>query len=248
MSVSVCLTTYNGEKFIKDQIDSILCQLSDDDEIIVSDDGSTDKTCQIILSFQDRRIKLFNHQVSELYKYKSVNYRITRNFENALKNASGDIIFLADQDDIWGKNKIQEILNLFLKEKVSLVIHDAVVVNIEMKVQSDSYFQIIQSGPGIIRNLIKNSYLGCCMAFDRKILDRSLPFPENLIAHDMWIGLIAEKYSTVRFLNKPLIQYRRHDLTATTSSKSSENSIFYKLEYRIQFLLQFLRRVYLNKK
>lgn len=248
MRVSVCITTFNGEEFIQNQIDSILCQLSENDELIVSDDGSTDQTCGIIASYNDNRIKLFKHQAPGLYKQKPINYRITRNFENALKHAGGDIIFLADQDDQWEKNKVSEILAIFREEQVNLVLHDAMVVDKEMKVQSGSYFRVIRSRPGIIHNLVKNSYLGCCMAFDRKILNRSLPFPEHLIAHDMWIGLIGEKYGKVRFLGKPLIRYRRHDLTATTSGKSSGNSILYKLEYRIQFLIQFLGRVYFNPK
>jgi glycosyltransferase involved in cell wall biosynthesis len=243
MSVSVCIATHNGSEFIKDQIDSILCQLSDDDEIIISDDESTDKTRQIIQSYQDARIKLFNHKTSASYRNKPVNYRITKNFENALKNATGDIIFLADQDDMWEKTKVQEILKLFQEEKVNLVLHDAVVVNKELQVQFNSYFQITHSRPGLLKNIIKNSYLGCCMAFDREILNKSLPFPDELIAHDMWIGLLAERYGRVLFLNKQLISYRRHSSTATTSGNNSGHSILFKISYRVQFLFQYLLRI-----
>ena len=89
--ISVCMATYNGEKYIQEQIDSILCQLSKDDELVISDDHSTDATCDIIKSYNDRRIKLF---LNELAK------GVTHNFENALLHSKGDIIFLADQDDV----------------------------------------------------------------------------------------------------------------------------------------------------
>lgn len=104
--VSVCMATFNGEKFIKEQIDSILCQLSDYDELIVSDDGSTDKTVDIIKSYNDRRISIFNHVRN--FETNSLTSIVSSNFENAIKHAKGDYIFLSDQDDVWLPNKISE--------------------------------------------------------------------------------------------------------------------------------------------
>lgn len=107
--ISVCMATYNGGRFIKEQIDSILPQLSQYDELIVSDDGSTDRTLEIIASYKDERIKVFHHQKTgnKYYPTLKVCYS-TNNFENALKQAKGDYIFLCDQDDIWEKNKVEE--------------------------------------------------------------------------------------------------------------------------------------------
>ncbi|MDE5758415.1 MAG: glycosyltransferase, partial [Allobaculum sp.] len=90
--ISVCIATYNGERYIETQIRSILDQLNEDDEIIISDDSSTDRTLDIIRSLNDSRIKLFAGN-----KFHSRTF----NFENALKQATGDFIFLSDQDDIW---------------------------------------------------------------------------------------------------------------------------------------------------
>ena len=96
--ITVCLAAYNGEKYIEEQINSILCQLSLNDELLISDDGSTDKTIKIISDLNDPRIKLFKNN------FKSVQ----KNFEFLLQNSIGEIIFLSDQDDIWEKNKISE--------------------------------------------------------------------------------------------------------------------------------------------
>ena len=95
--ISVCMATYNGENFIKEQIDSILPQLSDDDEIVISDDGSTDKTVDIIENYGDSRIKLLKYN-----SFRSTIY----NLENALKDSKGDVIFLCDQDDKWNEDKV----------------------------------------------------------------------------------------------------------------------------------------------
>jgi hypothetical protein len=115
-----------------------------------------------------------------------------RNFENAINKAKGDFIFLSDQDDLWLEYKVEKMM-MALKD------HDVVVSNAYMgdgslNVIMDSYFEWRNSKAGIIKNLIRNSYLGCCMAFKRKVLDKAMPFPKNIPMHDMWIGMIAEVY------------------------------------------------------
>ena len=103
--ISVCLATYNGELFLKEQLTSILKQLGDSDEVVVSDDGSTDLTLTILQEFNDPRIKVFHHDKRK-QKY-SFDYA-THNFENAINNSSGDVIFFSDQDDIWMPDKIEK--------------------------------------------------------------------------------------------------------------------------------------------
>ena len=107
--ISVCMATYNGERYIKRQIDSILYQLGEDDELIISDDGSTDRTLEIIKKYNDSRIKIYEHiKKAELSKVKKLRnfYYATSNFENALIHSRGEYIFLADQDDIWESEKV----------------------------------------------------------------------------------------------------------------------------------------------
>ena len=126
--ISVCMATYNGERFIKEQIDQILPQLSQDDELIISDDGSTDRTLEIIASYKDERIKVFHHQKkgNKYYPTLSLCYS-TSNFENALQQAKGDYIFLSDQDDIWEKNKVKICVELL--RNYDYVIHNFSVIN-----------------------------------------------------------------------------------------------------------------------
>ena len=237
--ISVCIATYNGEKYIKEQLDSIICQLGEDDEIIISDDESNDNTIQIIENFKDPRIKIFSHSPNRKTKYRFD--LTTRNIENALSKAQGDFIFLADQDDIWVENKVKKIIPLF--EKYSLILHDCTIIDNSKKVLHESYFKLIKSKSGIINNLIKNSYLGCCMAFKKSILKKSIPFPISPIPHDIWIGLIAELKENVFFSNEKLIQYRRHENKLSSSSLKSNNSICFKLKYRL-FILKNLIKNY----
>ncbi|GGE55676.1 glycosyltransferase involved in cell wall biosynthesis [Pedobacter psychrotolerans] len=202
--ISVCLATYNGSHFIKRQLESVLPQLSSEDEIIISDDSSVDDTIDIIKTFNDNRIKIFTGN----------NFRNPAlNFGFAMEQAKGDIVFLCDQDDIWFDTKIKD--HLEVHEKYDLVISDAIVVDPELQIIYPSFFSARNSKSGILHNLLKNRYIGCCMSFNRKTLGHALPFPDGLHMHDWWIGLVAELKGEVYFLNKPLMYYIRHSNNAS---------------------------------
>jgi glycosyltransferase involved in cell wall biosynthesis len=206
--ISVCIATYNGEKHIKSQLDSIIPQLSENDEVIISDDGSTDETVSIIESYQDKRIQIIR-----------ANYHSpVLNFENAIKQSKGDYIFLSDQDDIWIDTKVARFLTYL--EKYHLILSDCVIVNDSLSIISPSFFRQRESKSGLIRNLYKNSYMGCCMAFRKELLSSALPFPKGIHMHDWWLGLVAEVFGSVFFLNEPLILYRRHGKNASPTGES----------------------------
>lgn len=208
--VSVCMATYNGDLFIQKQLKSIIKQLSKEDEIIISDDGSTDRTIELIKAFNDDRIKIFENKNSQ---------GPIGNFENALRKASGDIIFLADQDDEWMNDKIKKHLHHHVL--ADLVISDAVVEDEFNKVIFPSFFKQRKSRPGFWNNILKNSYIGCCMSFNKKILNLATPFPKNIHMHDWWIGLVAELKGKTYFLDEPLMYYKRHSNNASgTLTKS----------------------------
>jgi len=229
--ISVCIPTYNGEKYIKEQLGSILYQLSESDEVIISDDFSTDATLKIIENFKDNRIKIFpnNHFHSPIF-----------NLENALKQANGDFIFLSDQDDIWLPNKVE--ITLKALEKFDLCVSDCELIDADGRLLYPSFFKLNHSKKGFFNNLIRNSYLGCCMAFRRDILKYILPFPPSIAMHDIWIGLCVELWGNSLFIENKLIKHRRHgDNTSTTSGKS-KLSIVYKIKYRLNFLYQLLKR------
>jgi glycosyltransferase involved in cell wall biosynthesis len=225
MSISVCIATYNGEKYLHEQIDSILRQLGEDDEIVISDDSSTDKTIEIIESFHDKRIVLLQKQTFHSHVY---------NFENALKHAKGDTIFLADQDDIWLPHKVSHMLALL--QKCDLVLSDAKMVNALKEPICDSFFTFHHSKRGFFKNLYQNSYLGCCMAFNRKLLEIALPFPKYINMHDWWIGMNAELYSSIIFTHEPLVLYRRHEEALTPVDKQSSNTFLQKIGFRLAML------------
>lgn len=230
--ISVCMATCNGEKYIHKQLESILSQIGESDEIIISDDSSSDKTVEIIKTFDDKRISLFENN-----RFHSPVY----NFENALKKATGDMIFLSDQDDIWMENKTKIMMDLL--QQYDIVLSDCIIVNEKEEIIHESFFKARGSKKGFLNNLIKNSYMGCCMAFDRKILDIALPFPENLPMHDMWIGVIGELYGTTYFCDQKLVKYRRHENSASPTSGPSPYTIIDKISLRANLLLSITARL-----
>jgi len=242
--ISVCITTYNGEKHIQAQLESIICQLKLDDEIIISDDGSTDKTIDIINSFNDTRIKIFNHIKSNNFN-KYPFYKITKNVENALKQAKGDLIFLADQDDIWVPTKVQTVIQE-LVENLCLL-HDCIVVDEDEHELISSYYKLNKSQLGIVDNIFNSSYLGCCMVIRKELLLKALPFPVLPVPHDIWLGLIAEWKGKMILSNQKLLKYRRHGSNLSTSSEKSHAGFIYKIQYRFYILFSLLIRMLLNK-
>lgn len=230
--ISVCMATYNGEKYIKEQLESILKQLGPKDEVIISDDGSRDKTLDVINSIADERIH---------YYVNNGKHGFTHNFENALRQAKGNYIFLSDQDDIWMDNKVHMIMNAL--QTTDFVTHDCITVDAQMNVISESRFDDFNVKAGFVNHLIKSRYLGCCMAFNRKILDAVLPFPENdfLVEHDIWIAAVAFLYFKSKVLKEPLIYYRRHGNNISDGGFTKGYSAKIKIKkraYRILKLLQ----------
>lgn len=229
--VSVAMATYNGEKYIKEQIKTILDCLEENDELVISDDGSTDNTLGIINSFNDDRIVLIEGPKKG----------IKQNFANAIKNTSGEYIFLSDQDDIWEKDKVTEVIKCFEKENCTLVVHDAEVVDENLNMVISSYYSYRNSGKGIIKNIYKNTYIGCCMAFLSKAKKYVLPIPNDIEMHDQWIGILNDKYGKTYFSTKKLIKYRRHSLN---NSQMNHYGIIKMIKNRLTFIVRYMERIY----
>lgn len=231
--ISVCLASYNGEKYIEEQIKSILCQLDKNDELIVSDDGSTDGTIGIVEGFRDERIKLFHNNKG--------NY--TKNFQNALYQASGDYIFLSDQDDVWKPDKVETVMAAFESTDADFLVSNAELVTADKQTVLDTAFKAGKTRKGFWHNLAATSYIGACMAFRKEVLDRVLPIPGNTkyIAHDYWIACICERYYKTSLIEKPLILYRRHgDNTSPAFGKSKLSLLerIYKRFYALFFIVK----------
>ncbi len=232
MKITVCIATYNGGKYIGEQLGSILPQLSADDEVVVSDDCSTDNTLQVIENLNDKRIKVFNHNKGKA-KF-TIDYA-TANFENALKHASGDVIFLSDQDDVWMPTKVSTMLAAL--EGNDIVMSDCTVVDSKLNVLYPSYSNtFVPFTTSIIKNFLKCSFLGSCMALRRSVLERALPFPPHGVGHDLWLGLIGLRYFRFKYIPEPQIKYRRHDTTVTMGGKDNATTLWFKISYRIYIL------------
>jgi glycosyltransferase involved in cell wall biosynthesis len=212
--------------FIIEQVSSILNQLGQQDELIISDDGSNDGTVEWVRSQLDVRIRFLENKGKKGPVF---------NFENAILSANGDYIYLADQDDVWLPDKLELTQKLLCN--FDLVVTDCIVINEYGKELCSSFFNSRNSGRGIFKNLYKNSYIGCCMAMRRSIVDIALPFPPSIYMHDWWIGLVADMFGNVFFCKRQLIAYRKHgnNFSETYSGKKINLSI--KFRRRISILI-----------
>jgi GT2 family glycosyltransferase len=203
--ISVCMATYNGESYLSQQLESILTQLSDCDEVIVVDDASTDSTAAVVSNFMDSRLVLIQH---------STNQGIVASFEDAVRSATGDVLFLSDQDDIWAPNRVSRTLKAFAENRsLALIVTNIALINEEgVGFTRDKRIKQWPFDSRLVPNLIANRFQGSAMAFRSSLTQDILPFPRNfLFLHDAWIGArCALTRSEVGYISEPLLFYRRH--------------------------------------
>jgi glycosyltransferase involved in cell wall biosynthesis len=226
MKITVCMAAYNGETYIEKQLQSILSQLGADDNIVIVNDCSIDRTLEIIYQIKDPKITVVNNEI---------NMGVVKSFEKSISHASGDIIFLSDQDDIWITGKVDEIVSVFKSnEDVTIVATDAMFIDEEGKVIGESFFTTMgQFRSGWLQTVIHNKYLGCTLAFRKRMTEYILPFPNSVPMHDSWIGIVNDIYGKTHYIDKPLIQYRRH--SANTTNLRGD-SIVRALKHRLNLL------------
>lgn len=237
--ISVALASYNGEKYIEKQIASILSEIGKEDELVISDDGSTDSTIDIIKAFNDDRIKLITNPGP---------FHGTRaNSENALMNTRGDLIFMSDQDDLWMPGKVKKMLDS-LTPGIDMVHHDSIVTDSDLNELAPSLYGLMHNGPGVIKNMKRGSFYGSHMLITRKLLELCLPFPENdEVGHDLWIGLVASMKCQMKFIPDKLIYYRRHESAHCDLFAPSKRSLGTKLYGRVVMIKYILRFLLENK-
>ncbi len=232
--ISVALAAYKGEKYIEAQIRSILPQLSHGDEIIVSDDRPGGMTEKIV--------KKISAEDSRVVWVEGKSKGVVSNFVNAIRYCKGDKIFLCDQDDVWLPDKVKRVMEAF-DEGYDLVLHNAYITDGDLNITDYSFFEKRGSKKGVLRNIFKNSYMGCCMAFDRKLLKKIMPMPRSIPMHDQWIGILAEIYGNVKFLDLPLIYYRVHGCNVT----GGKTTLRQKMEWRRYLVFKLYKRVILKR-
>lgn len=234
MKISVAMCTYNGERFLNEQLDSILAQNFPVNEIIICDDKSTDNTVEILENYKNKHpeiVKIFNN---------SETLRSIKNFEKAISLCTGDVIFLADQDDYWRSDKVKVIIDYFNKNpQVSTVSTNGHVIDDESVKIKDSFIiwdvfaKFRAESPNFsLFNFLSfktNFATGATMAFRKSQVPFILPIPEiHEFHHDEYIALIAASQNSMEFINEKLINYRIHESQqvggiAFTSDKSIFN-------------------------
>jgi len=234
MKFSVCIAVYNGSSYLREQLDSIFNQTLSCYEVVIVDDVSNDDSRDILRSYQSkyRNIKIFENET---------NLGVIPSFEKAISLASGDIVVLCDQDDVWELTKLEKLSKTFIEFNPLLILHNYSVIDSNGDLTGD-VSKIDQNSISILRTFMTNSYIGCCMAFKKGLISSILPFPKNIPMHDSWIGLVASVAGEVKVIDDRLIFYRRHSNNVTGNTKFS---LVEKLKHRfyLAFYLIFLGKV-----
>ena len=229
--ISVCIATFNGEKFIKLQLDSILSQLEKDDEIVIIDDASTDNTIEIINSFNDSRIKTYKN---------IINIGFVKSFEKALLISKGQIIFFSDQDDYWLDNRVKIMSNKLIDSSSYLLVSQFVPSTIQGTMLENPTILSLENlaAKYSLRSIFTGNslFFGSTMCIDRKLLKLALPFKFFVKAHDLHLAIIAILSQKCIFIND-ILTIR----TITGNNLSNKKrSYFKKIKSRYFYLCTFL--------
>lgn len=225
-NVSVCMATFNGQNHLVEQVDSILNELGANDELIIVDDGSVDNSLKIIMNFKDSRIKVVEN---------NKNIGVNLNFEKSLYLAGNDIIFLADQDDVWVKGRLGIMRDKIIKSNSFLISGNQTHIDgngFDIGLPKNRLYE------GKSHNNLSNifsiiygnsSYFGCCMVIDKKLLDLVLPFPRYIESHDLWIAICANLMKKNEHINDVILKRRVHGENISLKKRS----LFKKIRSRI---------------
>lgn len=219
LKISVAMTSYNGEKFIKTQLSSLLKQIRKPDEVIIVDDVSTDNTVEIIKDFITEN-KLYDWKLT----VNEENLGFKQNFKKALSLATGDIVFLCDQDDCWCEDKIESISSIFYTNPDILAVNSSFTVIDGDGVEDDKTYKRGKNNYGLIDVTLKkqltkiklstvihcNISPGCTMAVRRELIGEYVKNTECLLPHDYELNIMAAAKNSLYFYDAPLIKYRIH--------------------------------------
>lgn len=213
-TVSVCMATYNGERYLAHQLRSILDELGPDDEVVIVDDASTDGTLAVVEGVVDSRVRVIRQSSNRGY---------VRTFETAMAAATKDVVFLADQDDEWVRGRKRALLDAL--ETRSIAAGDLVLLGDDAPLTSPLSQRPWKLGPlphgGSFGNEIRllagdAPYYGCAMALRRDALALVLPFPDFLTeSHDLWIATVGNTARTLAHVRQPVLRRRLHNSNAS---------------------------------
>jgi glycosyltransferase involved in cell wall biosynthesis len=229
MKISIAMATYNGAKYIREQLDSFVNQSVKPDELIVCDDGSIDETITILKKFKSKapfEVQIYRNERNLGYGH---------NFGKAMSLCTGDLIFLSDQDDVWFPEKISVICKLAISHpKTHVFLNDAECTDEKLISSGRTKLQQMMSAHLKIDSFVQ----GCCCAIRKEFLDLALPIPNDCKAHDCWIVELA-RYLDVKMIYKKTLQFYRIHKTNTSSYfvNSAKKIYFYhKIRHRLKEL------------
>ena len=234
-NIEILLATYNGEKYLPDLLNSLFQQTIKDFRISIRDDGSTDKTIEIIKSFQ----KQFPETIS-IFQDNHRQLGAISNFSILLQNSSAKYVMLCDQDDVWLPNKIadslagiQKLEKEFGDDTPALLHTDLIVVNENLNELAPSFFQYSKLDSK--RNkfnqfLVQNIITGCSIIMNRALVELSWPIPEEARMHDWWIALTASSMGIIGFLPNATVSYRQHPKNTVGANKYNTAYIYRKIK------------------
>ena len=221
LSISVALCTFNGARFIEEQLESILSQSTRPQQIVISDDASTDATLDIVASVVSAdAVSAPTHPVDVTILRNAKPLGVARNFEKAIRVSTGDLIALSDQDDVWHPDRLSRSAEEFeLRLDLDLIFSDARLVNANGASLERSLFEVLEitaadrlalhSGDAIPIFFKRNIATGATMMFRRRLLESALPFATNWV-HDEWLAIVAAATGRVDIVDDALIDYRQH--------------------------------------
>lgn len=211
--IDILLATYNGERFIAEQLDSLLRQTWPDFRVLVRDDGSSDSTPDIL----KRYAAAYPAHITLCEDHR--NLGVIGNFAELMRLSDAPYIMFCDQDDVWLPGKVETSFAALRRlehrhgGEVPLLVHtDLRVVNEALETMAPSFLRQarLQTGHTLGRLLIKNNVTGCTTLFNRALLEKALPIPDNCLMHDWWIALVAAAFGHVSLLPRADILYRQH--------------------------------------
>ena len=227
--ITILLATYNGEKYLKEQLDSLFDQTYKAFTILARDDCSTDSTLEILESYEVEIIP----STQKLGASQNFNAIV----EYALEDGESDYYMFCDQDDVWLPDKIERTLKKMIEvEKrqpdIPLLIHtDLSVVNSNLEVISNSFWKYHGIDPKyntLNRLLLQNVITGCSVMINKRLAEMATPVPKDAIMHDWWFGLVASAFGEVHYVDSITLLYRQHADNEMGASFFSMQMIFYK--------------------
>lgn len=204
MLVSIAMATFNGEKYLSQQLDSIIQQTYRPIEVVIVDDESSDRTIEIIQSYIERYSFISLHQNPQ-------NIGVVATFNQAISLCKGEFVALSDQDDVWFDNKVEVLVSNIGDNW--LIHSDALITDSNLQVIANSHFKFSNKPNNLEFSdyLISNNVTGCCAMFSRKLLDLAMPIPQGFYIHDHYFAIMAAFYNKITFYANDLIYYRQHD-------------------------------------